>query len=198
MLCIQKSANFLFSTWCVESGITRCIAGFCIARLQRPCKIHSCLHHGVPLYYCNQIDGLKPLTYTTCGTAVKGNHRFDINLEQKTCSCRRHQYTGVPCSHACAVIRAIGKAPRDFMPDYLTRHHWVNTYSKNMRPLDRASIFKLKKDHAEKMKSLYWGIVSYLLIHQCIFGKIRTQRVKTRMTLMTLDWAWKLHSASYC
>ena len=91
---------------------------------------------------------------TTCGTAVKENRRFDVSLEQKTCSCRRYQDTGVPCGHACAVIRAIGKAPRDFMPDYLTRHHWVNTYSKNMRPLDQASIVRLKKDHEEKMKSI--------------------------------------------
>ena len=40
------------------------------------------------------------------------------------------------------------------MPDYLTRHHWMNTYSKNMRLLDQASTVKLKKDHEEKMKSI--------------------------------------------
>ena len=85
------------------------------------------------------------MSETTCGTAVKGNRRFDVSLEQKTCSCRRYQDTGVPCGYACAVIRAIGKAPRDFMPDYLTRQHGVNTYSKNMRPLDQTSIVKLKK-----------------------------------------------------
>ena len=46
---------------------------------------------------------------TTCGAAVKGNHRFDINLEQMTCICRRYQDAGVPCGCACAVIRAIGR-----------------------------------------------------------------------------------------
>ena len=59
---------------------------------------------------------------TTCGTAVKGIRRFDVSLEQKTCSCRRYQDTGVNCGHACVVIRAIGNAQRDFMPDYLTQH----------------------------------------------------------------------------
>ena len=123
---------------------------------------------------------------TTYGTAVRGNHRFDVSLEQKTCSCRRYQDPGVPCGHSCAVIGAIGKAPRDFMPDYLTRQHWVNAYSKNIRPLSQASIIKLKNDHEEIMKSITEASSSAI------------QRVKTRMTpSLTLAWARKLQSASH-
>ncbi|XVF09340.1 hypothetical protein REPUB_Repub07fG0083900 [Reevesia pubescens] len=34
-----------------------------------------------------------------------GDDRFKVNLDEKTCSCRRYIFSGIPCAHAIGAVR---------------------------------------------------------------------------------------------
>ena len=60
-----------------------------------------------------------------------------VNLAEKTCTCRRYQDGNVPCGHAMAFIQSLqGQPPIQYMPPYLTRENWIQTYLRNIPPVD--------------------------------------------------------------
>ena len=45
-------------------------------------------------------------------TAMGGSgFRFIVNLQERTCSCRQWQVSGIPCKHALAFITSLSDAP---------------------------------------------------------------------------------------
>ena len=45
-------------------------------------------------------------------TAMGGSgFRFIVNLQERTCSCRQWQVSGIPCKHALAFITSLSNAP---------------------------------------------------------------------------------------
>ena len=56
-------------------------------------------------------------------TTSDGGHELVVNLEKKTCTCRKWDLTGIPCYHACACI-AMRNEPWD--------HHISGWYKKDM------------------------------------------------------------------
>ncbi|WCJ39720.1 hypothetical protein M5689_020686 [Euphorbia peplus] len=49
---------------------------------------------------------------------------YIVNLEEKTCTCRRWQLTGLPCSHAICAIRHNNQRVEDFV----SKHYHVSTF----------------------------------------------------------------------
>jgi hypothetical protein len=42
--------------------------------------------------------------------------RFQVDLEARTCSCKRFQDTDIPCGYAISVIYTCGRAPAEYFP----------------------------------------------------------------------------------
>jgi zinc finger SWIM domain-containing protein 3 len=40
-----------------------------------------------------------------------------VNLEEKTCTCRRFQSSGIPCDHALTVIQRLGHSATTYLPE---------------------------------------------------------------------------------
>jgi MULE transposase domain/MuDR family transposase/SWIM zinc finger len=51
-----------------------------------------------------------------------------VNLELRTCSCRRWQSTGFPCGHAIAILMALKQDPQTYAKDFYTINHYRKTY----------------------------------------------------------------------
>lgn len=54
---------------------------------------------------------------------------FCVNLEERTCSCRVWELTGIPCSHAICAIQKMRKDPVDFVAHWFKKEAYMNTYS---------------------------------------------------------------------
>ena len=65
----------------------------------------------------------------------------NVDFLQRTCSCGHFQYSGVPCGHAFAVIRAAERgAPRDLVPYDLTVPSLHAAYAVPMVPVEIAGL----------------------------------------------------------
>jgi hypothetical protein len=54
--------------------------------------------------------------------------RFAVNVEGRTCGCRKWDVTGIPCNHVIsAIIYHVGN-PRDYLSDYYSRETYLRTY----------------------------------------------------------------------
>jgi hypothetical protein len=66
--------------------------------------------------------------------------RLQVDLEARTCTCKRFQDNGIPCGHALTVIYTCDRAPAEFFPDYIKTTSWVATYAdRNFPHIDTAS-----------------------------------------------------------
>jgi len=54
-----------------------------------------------------------------CYEVTYWDHRFTVNLDERTCSCRFWQLSGLPCPHAISCIYYCGGMPPDIL---MTRH----------------------------------------------------------------------------
>jgi hypothetical protein len=73
--------------------------------------------------------------------------RFQVDLEARTCSCKRFQDTDIPCGHAISVIYTCGRAPAAYFPAYIKTESWVATYQGNNIP--RFDMDEVKRVHRE-------------------------------------------------
>jgi hypothetical protein len=48
-------------------------------------------------------------------TNGKGDQTHVVNLEARTCGCRRWDVAGLPCNHACSAIIKAKKKPDDYV-----------------------------------------------------------------------------------
>ncbi|CAH9058283.1 unnamed protein product [Cuscuta europaea] len=60
---------------------------------------------------------------------------FIVNLEDKTCTCRRFQMDELPCTHALAVLKKINQEPYRFCSFYYTKETLLQTYSETVHPI---------------------------------------------------------------
>lgn len=77
------------------------------------------------------------LEVTECGdevaevTALGGSgFRFVVNLQERTCTCRQWQVSGIPCKHALAFITSLTNAPiENYVDLYYSVEKFRTTYS---------------------------------------------------------------------
>ncbi|XP_056698676.1 uncharacterized protein [Spinacia oleracea] len=59
-----------------------------------------------------------------------------VDLEAKTCSCRKWNMLGYPCCHAVACIYFLNKEAEDFVEDCYKRETYLKAYAGSIPPID--------------------------------------------------------------
>lgn len=57
-----------------------------------------------------------------------GDDTFDVDEQNRTCTCRLWQVSGLPCPHAIAVIFKVNKRPEDYVTGWFRSKHYINAY----------------------------------------------------------------------
>lgn len=66
----------------------------------------------------------------------KDKRRFTVNLEQKTCSCRYWQLSGLPCCHAISAIYMASKNLDDYIASCYSISDYMKTYQFCLQPVE--------------------------------------------------------------
>jgi hypothetical protein len=64
-----------------------------------------------------------------------GDHTEEVNLDKRTCSCRKWDLTGMPCNHAVSAIYQAGMHPEDFVSDFFKKPMYVASYRPIFYPM---------------------------------------------------------------
>ncbi|KAL3500630.1 hypothetical protein ACH5RR_039723 [Cinchona calisaya] len=62
--------------------------------------------------------------------------KYSVNLEDRTCSCRKWDLTGIPCPHAISVIWMVLKDPVDFVDDCYSVENYFKCYEPTILPVN--------------------------------------------------------------
>ncbi|XP_058764491.1 uncharacterized protein LOC131637941 [Vicia villosa] len=65
---------------------------------------------------------------------TNGNDTYCVDLKKETCSCRKWQLTGIPCSHVIACIWNIKKKPEEYVASCYRKSTFMETYSHIVYP----------------------------------------------------------------
>ncbi|XP_071695548.1 uncharacterized protein [Rutidosis leptorrhynchoides] len=57
------------------------------------------------------------------------NEAFKVDEQNRTCSCRMWQLSGIPCQHACYVIFALNKFAEEYIPDWFRKEMYMRAFS---------------------------------------------------------------------
>ncbi|XP_065869037.1 uncharacterized protein [Euphorbia lathyris] len=60
--------------------------------------------------------------------------QFVVNLEDNTCTCRRWQLNGIPCSHGCAAIIGQNDNPENYLAECYSVETYLRVYSFIIEP----------------------------------------------------------------
>ena len=60
---------------------------------------------------------------------------YFVDMENKTCGCRKWQMVGIPCIHATSVIIGRREKIEDYVGEYYTKIMWRETYKDGIRPV---------------------------------------------------------------
>lgn len=58
-----------------------------------------------------------------------------VNMVQRTCSCRRWELRGYPCSHGCTALFSIDDKPEDKIHECYSRSVYMKTYENMLKPM---------------------------------------------------------------
>ncbi|XP_071702798.1 uncharacterized protein [Rutidosis leptorrhynchoides] len=82
----------------------------------------------------------------------EGNEQFVVDIEAKSCACRKWELTGIPCKHVVAVINnmvdnglEVGEPETWVHPVYLLST-WINTYQFTVEPLNGRTLWEKAED----------------------------------------------------
>jgi hypothetical protein len=65
--------------------------------------------------------------------------RFTVDLQQKTCSCKYWQLSGIPCQHACAALFTMSDEPNNYVNACFSIDHYKKTYQHVLQPVEHES-----------------------------------------------------------
>ncbi|XP_048620186.1 uncharacterized protein LOC106408120 [Brassica napus] len=83
---------------------------------------------------------VRPSINQTFGATTNGcQHR--VSLENRTCSCRRWEITGIPCEHAYGVMLSKGLKAQDYVVHWFQTSTWKRTYAVGIVPLRGANFW---------------------------------------------------------
>lgn len=68
---------------------------------------------------------------------VKDNDggQWVVNVTDRTCTCRRWELRGIPCSHACHALFSMNKNPKDAVDVCYSKSVYMEAYSHLLRPM---------------------------------------------------------------
>ncbi|GJY37347.1 pentatricopeptide repeat-containing protein [Tanacetum coccineum] len=64
-----------------------------------------------------------------------GSHAYSIDEQHRTCSCRMWQLSGLPCSHAIAVIFKLNRRAEEYVPDCFRKRMFHDAYHQYLTPV---------------------------------------------------------------
>lgn len=77
------------------------------------------------------------------------NNIHIVDLTTGTCTCRRFQAHGIPCSHAISLLFSQGQSINPWMPTVLSIATLQAQYSTPLPPIDISTLAVLDTDHCE-------------------------------------------------
>lgn len=60
---------------------------------------------------------------------------YVVNIRKHTCSCRKWQLSGIPCTHAIAAILQTGERPEKYLDECYLRTIFLKAYKYSLRPI---------------------------------------------------------------
>lgn len=64
-----------------------------------------------------------------------GKRTHEVNLDSRSCSCRKWQMTGLPCNHAVSAIYKAEMHPEDFVSDFFKKPFYLKSYNPVFYPM---------------------------------------------------------------
>jgi hypothetical protein len=61
--------------------------------------------------------------------------RYAVDVESKSCGCRKWDVTGIPCAHAISSILYDGRNPVDFLSEYYSKETYLRAYQPIIYPV---------------------------------------------------------------
>lgn len=58
-----------------------------------------------------------------------------VDMVGKTCSCRRWELTGIPCTHGCTAMFSMNEKPEDKVDPCFNKRFYIEAYSHLLRPM---------------------------------------------------------------
>lgn len=52
-----------------------------------------------------------------CEVKDRDGNQYEVDMKNRSCSCRKWQLTGIPCCHGCQAILSINAEPETFVDD---------------------------------------------------------------------------------
>ena len=83
-------------------------------------------------------------------TVIDGDLDGEVNLQNRSCSCRRFDLTGLPCEHALAGARDCSINPYTLCSRYYTVEAWLASYTENIFPLGNEETWDVP-DHIKQL-----------------------------------------------
>ncbi|XP_058776608.1 uncharacterized protein LOC131650925 [Vicia villosa] len=77
---------------------------------------------------------------------TNGRDTYVVNLKKETCSCRRWDLTGIPCSHSITCMWQIKKKPEDYVSQYYRKINFNNSYSHIIYPTSGPQLWPLDEE----------------------------------------------------
>jgi hypothetical protein len=68
-------------------------------------------------------------------TNKKGDAIHAVNLQARTCGCRRWDVTGMPCNHACSAIIKAKQVPEQYVSTFFKKEMYVEAYKPIIYPV---------------------------------------------------------------
>ncbi|KAJ9548999.1 hypothetical protein OSB04_021542 [Centaurea solstitialis] len=71
-----------------------------------------------------------------------GNDAFTVNEENRTCTCRMWQLSGLPCHHAVAALFYIHKQPEEYVATWFRKDMYKVAYNHHLQPVQGMNQWK--------------------------------------------------------
>ncbi|XP_074311127.1 uncharacterized protein LOC141646998 [Silene latifolia] len=71
---------------------------------------------------------------TTLFQVKQGIDEDNVDLVTRTCTCKRWDLTGIPCSHVVAAIFDIHDQPKDYVGDIYKKEAYLRSYNGSIAP----------------------------------------------------------------
>ncbi|KAL6138534.1 hypothetical protein ACLB2K_063815 [Fragaria x ananassa] len=65
-----------------------------------------------------------------------GGSKYVVDIQRRTCACRRWNLTGIPCKHAVSAIHFMREKPEDYMDSCYLKKTYIATYSHTIQPVN--------------------------------------------------------------
>ncbi|XP_050224634.1 uncharacterized protein LOC126674254 [Mercurialis annua] len=85
----------------------------------------------------------------TLKSVIDQTTTFIVDLEDKTCTCRKFQLDGIPCPHAMAILKEMNQEPYKFCSRYYKKETLLKTYEATVYPIEDQKMWAIPEEVTE-------------------------------------------------